>query len=359
MFKSASLATKGSPNPLGLAKTMKAVVILIDGLGSENLRFRPGHAPFLNRRLSETKSIDCVFPSTTASSVTSLLTGLPVGEHGIIGYSVFDRSKGAALNMLTGWGGAFLPSQYQVADSIAQQSNETGVRAYSVGPAEYENSGFTALNNRGSHYVAAKTIAERFEAAKLLLNRSEASLIYLYVPELDQAAHAYGSESGQWLAKLEELDHEVRLFVQSIDNQTAVALTADHGIVNVPASNQIYLDEIDVPDILFVGGDPRATYIYLKDPNSASHLVDSYQQHLGDHAYVGQPEELIDKGWFGAKVTAQARALMPDVFVLARTRCAFYHRKFSKPQSLKMIGQHGSVSPTEMKVPLLTWGAWS
>jgi len=323
VFKSASLATQGTPNPLGLASTMKAVVILVDGLGSENLRFRPGHAPFLNRSLTRTKSIDCVFPSTTASSITSLLTGLRVGEHGIIGYSVFDRSRGAALHMLTGWGEAFLPSEYQVADSIAQQCNEAGVRAYSVGPAEYENSGFTALNNRGSHYVAAKTIAERFEAAKLLLKRSEASLIYLYVPELDQAAHAYGSESDQWLMKLEELDHEASSFVRSIEHQTAVALTADHGIVNVPAANQIYLDEIDAPELLFVGGDPRASYLYLEEPNTATQLLETYRQHLGDHAYVCQPEELIDKGWFGEKVNEQARALMPDVFVLAKSKCDF------------------------------------
>ncbi len=359
MFKSASLATQGLSNPLALAKTAKAVVILVDGLGSENLRFKPGHAPFLNRRASESKTIDAVFPSTTASSITSLLTGLPVGVHSIVGYSVFDRAQGASLNMLTGWDASFEPTMYQPAASIAQKSIEAGVPAYSVGPAEYENSGFTRLNNRGSKYVAARSVSDRFMAAANILKRPESSLIYLYIPELDQAAHAFGSESLEWLAKLEELDQEVRSFVAAIDSRTSVALTADHGIVNVYPEGQIFLDEIEAPEILQVGGDPRATFVYLQDVSARSEFISAYRQSLGGHAYVSPKEELIEKGWFGASVSDLARSLMPDVFVLAKTKCAFYHRAFAKPQSLKMIGQHGSVSTTELKVPLLTWGNWA
>jgi predicted AlkP superfamily pyrophosphatase or phosphodiesterase len=359
VFKSASLATQGLTNPLALAKTAKAVVILVDGLGVDNLRFKPGHAPFLNRRASDSKSIDAVFPSTTASSITSLLTGLPVGEHGVVGYSVFDRAIGASLNMLTGWNASFEPTTYQPADSLAQMSIDLGVSAYSVGPAEYENSGFTQLNNRGSKYVPARSIAERFEAALVVLKRPEPAIVYLYIPELDQAAHAYGSESPQWLGKLEELDQETRIFIGSIDSKTSVVLTADHGIVNVYPEGQIFLDEIEAPEILHVGGDPRATFIYLKDFLARAELIGAYQHALGGHAYVCPQEELIDKGWFGASVSDRARSLMPDVFVLAKTKCAFYHRNFAKPQSLKMIGQHGSVSPAELKVPMLTWGNWA
>ena len=91
VFVSAAAAIgKGSENRLRLPKVSSAVVVLVDGLGYENLTAASGYARFLNSQKVE--AMRCEFPSTTATSLTGLATGMRSGEHGIIGYSVFDRN---------------------------------------------------------------------------------------------------------------------------------------------------------------------------------------------------------------------------------------------------------------------------
>lgn len=359
MFESASLAAQGLANDLDLAAVRDAIVILVDGLGVENLKFRAGHAPFLNRALEFSKPIDSMFPSTTATCLTSLLTGFSVGEHAIIGYSVFDRRLGRPVNLLTGWNQDVRPTDYFSGQSIAAMSKSANIPTYSCGPAEYAATGFTQLNNAAADYQPAKSISDRIDAVLKTLTRPGKSLSYLYIPELDQAAHSFGSESEQWLRRLEEVDFEIKRLVSKIDASTGVLLTADHGIVDVKPESQIFLDAIDGPKLQYVGGDPRASFIYLADQSETTSLKATYESAFSGMAFVVEPDELIEKGWFGKSVTDQARRLMPDLFLIARSKTAFYHRDFAKPQSLRMIGQHGSISATELKVPLLRWGKWA
>lgn len=103
MFISALGSISGSQNRLSLPKVHSAAVIMVDGLGSTNLKNAGGHAPFLNQILAGSKSISTGFPTTTAANLTSFATGRMPGEHGILGYSVFDRDRAATVNMLNGW----------------------------------------------------------------------------------------------------------------------------------------------------------------------------------------------------------------------------------------------------------------
>jgi predicted AlkP superfamily pyrophosphatase or phosphodiesterase len=261
------------------------------------------------------------------------------------------------MNLLTGWGDGQLVRDFAQHSSIAQWSQSSGVQAFTIGPPEYSDSGFTELNNAGSIYIPAKTLSERFQAARKSLKGSGKSITYLYVPELDKAAHATGCESTAWLYLLEELDQEVEQLVSGLDNSAAVVLTADHGVVDVESSAHIYLDEITSVAMRHASGDPRATFIYLEEYQDVQLAIQTFSEHLGANAYVASAAEVVDKGWFGPDVSERSLALMPDIFLLAKTKCAFYHRDYCKPQALRMIGQHGSISSTELKVPLLTWGS--
>ncbi len=91
MFISALGSITGTENRLGLPRAKSACVVLVDGLGSANLRFRAGHANFLASQLTKDGSILCGFPSTTVASLASFATGLRAGGHGLVGYQVLDR----------------------------------------------------------------------------------------------------------------------------------------------------------------------------------------------------------------------------------------------------------------------------
>lgn len=357
VFISALGSITGKENRLGLPKVRSACVILVDGLGSANLNYRAGHAPFLAQTLKRDGSITCAFPSTTAANITSFGTGVKPGQHGMIGHRIFDAQSQSQINLLNGLT-AQQALEFQPIETVAEKAKSQNVAVYSVGPADYETSGFTAASMRGSKYVAAKTFDDRVSAAKKLLSSKEPALVYFYVPELDQRAHTYGFKSGQWVEKLEDLDSAVRSLVEGLPNNVGVLLTADHGVIDVAHERQIYLDEFPGElELLSVGGDPRVYFLYFKTEPSDSHL-EQLQNWLGKSVVVARKQTVIDAGWFGS-VSELAASRMPEVFLISVAEVAIYHREFANPKSFTMVGQHGSISPEELNVPLLRFASFS
>lgn len=368
MFASCLGSITGTDNRLGLRRCNSVIAVLVDGLGTSNLKFGAGHAPFLNRALAGSSAIHAGFPSTTASSITSFATGLSVGQHGIVGYKVLDPITNLPVNQLTGWSSKVDPLLWQPHETIAERALAQGVSAFVIGPSEYEKSGFTALTMRGAKYLPAKSIFDRVKTALELVSSNQQSLIYLYVPELDQNAHAFGVDSSQWLTALEDLEGAMsRLTASLVEKRfekVGVVLTADHGVIDVPKSNQIFLDELSLPGLKLVAGDPRVNYLYLQDASedAVSRGIQSIEEQLsalplGRTVRLASKRELVDAGWFGAEVSSVAMARMPDIFALAVGRTALYHREFAPAKSLEMIGQHGSISAEELSIPMLKLAA--
>ena len=75
-------ALEGRPDWFPAARS--AIVVLVDGLGRGNLTARAGHARFLTSRMGKKDAARTTFPATTATALTSLLTGADAGIHGIV-----------------------------------------------------------------------------------------------------------------------------------------------------------------------------------------------------------------------------------------------------------------------------------
>lgn len=356
VFTAALWAVLGKKNSLGLPSVKNACVILVDGLGSSNIESRAGHAPLIAAQLKADGGIFCGFPSTTVTSLSSLLTGKSAGQHGMVGYQILDPHTRERVNLLTGIKDRADAKKWQPEVTVSEICQQNSVECFFVGPADYENSGFSLATMPGVKYVPAKTIEDRFEAAAKILGSGSAKLVYLYVPELDQAAHSFGFKSIQWVQKLEDLESSLKAFLRNMSKSIGLLLTADHGIIDVPIEKHIYLDEISIPELEFVGGDPRVLFLYfLSQPTVADRS--RIQEFLGKRAYVATRDEVIEANWFG-ETQDFAVARMPEIFLISIGETALYHRDFAKPNSLKMIGQHGSVSHEELAVPLLRFGGF-
>jgi hypothetical protein len=112
-----------------------------------------------------------------------------------------------------------------------------------------------------------------------------------------------------------------------------------------------------MPGLASVGGDPRVLFLYFDEFDHES-ITRRLSEFLGKRAYVVSWDELVQAGWYG-ETAEVARERMPDIFLIANGETALYHREFAKPKSLKMIGQHGSISDDELFVPLLRFGAFA
>ena len=228
--------------------------------------------------------------------------------------------------------------------TVAESAVSSGVSFVTVAPSLYEHSGFTGATMRGSTFYGVDKVADRFTETLRLLSDPAPKVVYLYIPELDQMAHARGSESISWLNQLEDLDSLVRDFVSDIPKHSGVILTADHGVVDVPKENHIYLDDImPLSEFKFVGGDTRSLYLYFQDSVDVESARNLLEQTLSESCYICTPEDLVNAGYWKT-LSSKSANVAPDLLVLARKRVALYHRGFAKVKSLAMVGHHGSIT---------------
>ena len=339
--------TGGEANRLKLQRVKSAVVVLIDGLGLVNLQQNSGHARNLTRMLeaSGSQGIRCGFPSTTAVSLVSLGTGLRAGEHGILGYRVLDAAD-KPKNMLTGWENDEEARSWQPNETVFELAVKAGVVAHMVASPEYAATGFTALSMSGANFSGVADLNDRVLAAQAIA-KTNGTICYLYFAELDQAAHRFGVDSKQWRETLEAIDSAIAL----LRGDFGVLVTADHGIVDVEVSGQIYLE--DIPGFSdaasFAVGDPRALFAYGDAVGARTAL-----QLAGTQVYAVTPEELIALGWIAPELRTMGKA--PDLVIIAKPGYACYDRRTANPRSLAMVGQHGGISDEEMRVPLIRAG---
>jgi hypothetical protein len=355
-------AILGEPNPVALPPVAKAVVVLVDGMGAHNVRARAGHARFLSARLGKKGVIDGVFPATTTAGIASLTTGVEPGQHGLVGYRVLHPDGDRIVNQLTGWDAGMQPETWQLRPTVFEQATAAGVPSFAIGPRRFASTGFTQAVLRGAAYVAAEKIAERFDAARLILAAEPRALVYLYVPELDIIAHAKGWESDRWLAELETVDLEVARFAGSLRADEGMLVTADHGVLDVPPEKQVLFDTVPqlVDGVRHIGGDPRCLHLYLdrnRDDVSAASLADAWRAVEGERAWVMTRDEAVEAGFFGT-VAPEVMPRIGNVIVAARKLIAYYDSREEGQSARSMVGQHGSLTDEEVRVPLVRAGAF-
>ncbi|MFY9809678.1 MAG: alkaline phosphatase family protein, partial [Pseudonocardiaceae bacterium] len=133
----AGLRVAGFTDRFGLNLARAVCLLLVDGLGWHALREHPADAPFLTSLTDGSEPITAGFPATTAASVATIATGMPVGQHGIVGYT-FVTPDGDLLNALswhTHGGGRqvdlrkrFVPEDIQPRLTALQRATAAGVR---------------------------------------------------------------------------------------------------------------------------------------------------------------------------------------------------------------------------------------
>lgn len=352
-------AIRGEPDSLGLPAVRGVVVMLVDGLGVAPLMARSGHG----RRLlsgQDAAATAFSFPSTTAAGITQLTTARAAGEHGMVGYEVWDRTCGVLRNQLSGWGPGMEPASWQLRPTVFEQLRGSGVRPTVISVAEYADSGLTNASLRGARFIAGASMRERCELAARVCRAAGNHLVYLYHAELDQAGHRYGCGSDAWIEQLEELDAAFAQLLNELPDDIGVLVTADHGMVDIAKESYREFNTDLLDGVAAIAGEPRLRHLYLSDPSARASL--ELSRRIADEeagqAVVCTRAEAIAAGWFGADIDPRAEARIGDVLVAATAELT-YHAPGTPESKRRMIGQHGSITDAETLVPLLRHGAFA
>lgn len=336
---------------LGIPTARRICVVLVDGLGQQNLAERAGHAPFL-RGLGLARALTTGYPTTTATAIPLFGTGCGPGRTAMVGYTVHNPETGDAANLVS-WTGVGPGDQWQREPSLFEPLVAAGIPVTSVGPSKFAGSGLTAAALRGGRFVGAESLDARVDAAVVALR--EPGLVYLYWGAVDKAGHRYGWRSPQWGEALGELDRELGRLARSVPRDTVVVITADHGMVDVDPAQIV--DVASEPElragVRLVTGEPRACQVHVDgDPDA---VLARWRERLAGSALVVRRDEAIDVGWFGP-VAEHVRPVIGDLVVSATGVAGVGDTRFQTVNSLRLPGMHGSFTPWEMLVPLLVVG---
>jgi hypothetical protein len=332
------------------------VLLIIDGLGDRLLMQRGAGGELARRRRATMTS---VFPSTTASAITTSYTGRTPLEHGLTGWFTYFSEAGcvaAALPFRSRGDNLPLSARGVTPETIYTAGTffeSLPVRSIVVTHRDIVDSPYNVRHCRGASRLAYADVGELVDGIVVAVKSSEErKFVYAYWPDYDQVSHRFGSESPQALAELARIDDAFGRLVASLSGTDSLVIaTADHGFIDVPAEDCLEPPlEIAAALRFPLCGERRVAYCHV---HSERDFMARARDWLGDRADVLPSRDLAAGGWFGGGTPhPRFKERIGDVALVMRGRYTVKDWTAGEPRHLH-IGNHGGTSEDEMTIPLI------
>lgn len=370
----------------------KVILFLIDGLGKNQLlRFdqRNGCRNYIKEN-EIGGTLTCQFPSSTASNVTTIHTGLDVAEHGIyewlyyepliddiIAPVLFSYAKDDERETLQN---KVNPEDIYPNETIYQKLSSYGVKSFVFQNEDYIDSTYSKSVLKGAEIKGYNSLREGLEIlANYITNCDGKSYHLFYYDVIDKISHEHGPESEQFYLEVEKLFQMLEKFsliLNKYDKNVLFVLTSDHGHVSLDPNKNIYLNQ-EFPEIekyikrsgngslLVPAGSARDMFLYIKDE-----MLDDAQKFLQEKLYkkavvyktmdlIGNKQLNIRHGdmlyYFGKKGISKAlKDRLGNLVILPVDNWTVWWYEDGVFE-VKMKGHHGGLSCDEMEIPLLIW----
>lgn len=336
----AALGASGFENRLGLEPLTQAVVVVVDGLGIQQLLAAPTHAPILVSAAREQAPIDAAFPTTTPAGLATLTLGSPPGLHGFVGATFELPDFECVLNPLH-WDDQPSPTAVQPDPNLFSRFH--GIEVRSHGPAAFAASGMTKRLLNSAQPMGYDAFDPR------TITHADGRLDYVYLPQLDKVGHVDGPNTGPWNHCLRGIDNVVRSLRERLPPSAAVIVTSDHGMVTVPDDRRINIDGTQfATGVRLLAGEPRMRHIYTNAPEA---VRDRWSTGLEGRATVLLRAEAVLRGLFG-EADEMLMDRVGDVIAIAHDDWAMTSRTVD-PKVSGLRGLHGALTEAELLVPAL------
>jgi hypothetical protein len=332
------------------------VLLVVDGLGYDCLQ---SHCPdgFLAGQL--VARLTSVFPSTTATAVTTFLTGTAPQQHGVTGWFMYVRELRSVLTVLPyrhrDGRAAALPAAAELLDP-APLFDRLDARSHVVAPQRIVNSSFNTAFKGAACLRGFETLEQMFATSvAAVCEPGRRNYVYAYWSELDRIAHEHGIRSSAVAGHLGELDAGIARFAATLrGTDTTLIVTADHGFIDARPEQRIELamhPELARMLALPLCGEPRAAYLYLQ-ADRRSEVQRYVSTHFDGLAALVDSERLIESGHFGLGAAHPAlRERIGDCALIMRQGAVLKDWLPGEPRYAH-VGVHGGLSAEEMYVPL-------
>ena len=335
------------------------LLLVIDGLGADWLAERSPDGLFSRHRLG---TLTTVFPSTTATAITSYLTGDGPLQHGLTGWYTWFGELGCVMTVLPGtprYGG--VPYRRAGLDPVRLFGHRPvferiATRSLVLSPAYIARSDYNLAHTGPAAVLPYKDLHDLFrQAARALRRDREPKFLYCYWPELDSIGHHQGMGSPAAAAHLRLLEQALTDFlVAAAGTDTLVLIASDHGQVDVAPADHI--DLADHPALaeclaLPLCGEPRAAFCYLRS-GYEGRFLDYCRGPLAGLVECCPSGALVEAGYFGQGPAHPRFAERIGDYCLLPTGARIIRQSLPFEEAKTLIGQHGGLSRTELLVPL-------
>lgn len=342
-----------------LAAAPRLVLLVIDGLGWELLTTAAGGGALAGHLCGRLSS---VFPSTTASAVTTFLTGLTPAWHALTGWHMYfaEIDRIAAVLPLTPRGGGRFEADPGTLPRLlfghASFFEGMARRPVLVYPQHIIDSEFSVHHAGPATRRGYRNLDEMFARIEEAIAEGGRSYIHAYFPDLDSEAHRHGVGSPQVAALLAALDHAFARFLDRIrGSDTLVLATADHGFIDSPPERVVDLADHPALAVMLVRplcGERRVAYCYVR-PECGDAFMPAVRAELGHCAEVFPAAALIAGGWFGPGPVHPRLASRVGDYVLVMKEDWTLVDWMPDEKRYVLTGVHGGTSVAEMFVPLV------
>ena len=329
------------PAPVASAKAV--VVMVLDGLGWDQLR---EHRELMPRVAAMVGGpIHTVAPTTTATALTSITTGLTPAEHGIVGYRMV--LGGEVMNVLRWYVGDQAVRRSHPPREVQPFEPFLGRTVPVVSMAELQSSAFSDAHLRGSDQVGWRAASSIAVQARREVEAGE-HFVYCYYGGIDKIAHERGF-GDFYEAELRAADRLVGDLLDTLPAETALLVTADHGQVHVGDRLVTPSDEL-LSSVTMQSGEGRFRWMHASK-GAVDDLAAAAHDEVGDVAWVVTKEQTLDEHWFGPAMAPAVRSRLGDVALVAFEPVSFHEPADSGP--FELVCRHGSLTSAEINVPLV------
>jgi hypothetical protein len=337
------------------------VCVIADGLGLDMLEAMPA-ASFLWQHLAG--ALRTVYPSTTATALTSFYTASWPSAHGITGHWLqLPPPVGAAttLSFATRFEGR--PLDPRVSDEVFCAPSCFGRsprRRLLLVPSAIAQGGFTEYVSGGAPVEGYRSLAGAFDAAaRFALEDNEPSCSVLYTPRIDDAAHEHGPSHLEVVAAVRALNAQVALLATALRNRARIVLTADHGHLAVPpGARAIVRADDDLGRMLAAppAGDARVAMLHVRPDADGAAFAAAFRARLAEQFALLTPDEVEALELLGPAPGSSATRQRLGQFVAVALGGDVLEYRVSGSRADPRLGwrsQHSGLTAAEMRIPLV------
>ena len=373
-----------SPNPSikteifqKIPKSKKIILLLLDGFGYLSWKKYFNDYSFF-RMVSEKGDIfplTSLFPSTTASCLTTLNSGLLPSEHGLPEWNVYFKEIDQVIQSLP-----LAPIGDRTPDALVKKGVDPKIlfdketiydklNAHNVQSFVFLREGISAsaynrVYLKKCHIISFQSLDDLLEKlVNTIKSEKNRAYFYIYWDEFDGAAHIYGPLSKEYKEELKSFSEGMMGLLQKSKREfcdSTLLITADHGEITTNPKDTIYLN--DLPELvknfavsdhgrpILPSGNVRDVFLHVKE-DSLDKMQLFLQEKLAGKAKVIKIKEAFELGLFGIKKPSR-RFLdrIGNLLILPHLHVSIWYEHVPG-KKYKHLANHGGLSRQEMLIP--------